>query len=121
MWYQQFDLRHFKILRDGRPIVDFDCADKCRLHNTTKEGMNFQDGIPSIPIDILEDHYVLVHVLNSMQDGTKNFCYPEQLEKPLRLELNLTVFLQDVTELVVLAERTCSVAVDKYGVVGKKI
>ena len=28
-WYQQFDLRQFKMLRGGQPIVDFDTADNC--------------------------------------------------------------------------------------------
>ena len=28
IWYQQFELRQFKILREGQPIVDFDAADK---------------------------------------------------------------------------------------------
>ena len=31
-WYQQFDLRQFRILRGGRPIVGFDTADSCRLY-----------------------------------------------------------------------------------------
>ena len=30
-WYQQFDLRQFRILRGDQPIVDFDAADICRL------------------------------------------------------------------------------------------
>ena len=30
-WYQQFDLRQIRILRDGQPILDFDLADNCRL------------------------------------------------------------------------------------------
>ena len=34
-WYQQFDLRQIRILRRGRPIVDFDAADNCRLFGTT--------------------------------------------------------------------------------------
>ena len=28
-WYQPFDLRQIRILRGGRPIVDFDAADNC--------------------------------------------------------------------------------------------
>ena len=59
-WYQQFDLRQFRILRGGQPIVDFDTADNCRRYVTTMKAMNFQDDIPSIPIDEFKDHYVLV-------------------------------------------------------------
>ena len=50
-WHQQFDLRQVRILRVGQPIVDFDTANNCRLYVTTMKAMNFQDDIPSIPID----------------------------------------------------------------------
>ena len=30
-WYQQFDLRQFRRLKGGQPIVDFDTADNCCL------------------------------------------------------------------------------------------
>ena len=66
-WYQQFELRQIRILRGGQPIVDFDAADNCRLYVTTMKAMNFQDDIPSIPIDIFKDHYVLVFDLTSIQ------------------------------------------------------
>ena len=54
--YQQFDLRQSWILKGGQPIVDLDAADNCRLYATTKKTMNFQDDIPSIPIDNIKDH-----------------------------------------------------------------
>ena len=76
-WYQQFDLRQIRILRGGQPIVDFDAAVNCRLYVTTMKAMNFQDDIPSIPIDKFKDHYVLVFDLTSMQDATENCYYPE--------------------------------------------
>ena len=81
--------------------------------------MNFQDDIPSIPIDKFKDHYVLVFDLTSMQDATENFHYPELVGEPLRLELKFTFPLEHVTELIVLGERMSSVAGDKFGVVGK--
>ena len=59
-WYQQFDLRQIRILRGGQPIVDFDTADNCRLYVTTMKALNFQDDIPSMPIDDFKDQYVLV-------------------------------------------------------------
>ena len=55
-----------------------------------------------------------------MQKATKNSHYPELVGEPLRLELNFTFPLEHVTELIVLGERMSSVAVDKFGVVGKK-
>ena len=119
--YQQFDLRQIRILRGGQPIVDFDTADNCRLYVTTMKAMNFQDDIPSIPIDDFKDHYVLVFDLTSMQDATENCHYPELVGEPLRLELNFTNPLENVTELIVLGERMSSVAVDKFGVVRKDV
>ena len=120
-WYQQFDLRQISILTGGQPIVDFDAADNCCLCVTTMKAMNFQDDIPSIPIDNFKDHYVLVFDLTSMQDATENCHYPELVGEPLRLELNFTFPLEHVTELIVLGERMSSLAVDKFGVVGKNI
>ena len=120
-WYQQLDLRQIRILRGGQPIVDFDTADNCCLHVTTMKAMNFQDDIPSIPIHDFKDHYVLVFDLTSMQDNTENCHYPKLFREPLRLKLNFTNPLENVTELIVLGERMSSAAVEKFGVVGKNV
>ena len=119
--YQHFDIRQIRILRGGQPIVDFDAVDNCRLYVTTMKAMNFQGDIPSIPIDNFKNHYVLVFDLTSMQDATEKCHYPELVGEPLRLELNFTFPLDHVTELIVLGERMSSVAVDKFGVVGKNV
>ena len=118
-WYQQFDLRQIRILRGGQPIVDYDTSDNCHLYVTTMKAMNFQDDLPSIPIDSFQDHYVLVFVLTSMQDATEQCHYPELVGEPLGLELNFNTALEHLTEVMVLGERMFSVAVDKFGVVGK--
>ena len=102
-------------------MVDFDTADNCRLYVTTMKAMNFQDVIPSIPIDDFKDHFVLVFDLTSMQDATENCHYPELVGEPLRLELNFINILENVTELFVLGERMSWVALDKFGVVGKNV
>ena len=120
-WYQQFDLRQIRILRGVQPIVDFDSADNCRLYVTTMKAMIFRDDIPSIPIDDFKDHYVLVFDLISVQNATENCHYLELVGEPLRLELNFTNLLENVTELIVLGERMSSVAVDKFGIVGKNV
>ena len=120
-WYKQFYLRQIRILRGGQPIVEFDTADDCRLYVTTMKAMNFQDDIPSIPIDYFKDNHVLVFDLTSMQDATENCHYPELVGEPLRLELNFTNLLENYTELIVLGERMLSVAVDRFGVVGKNV
>ena len=82
--------------------------------------MNFLDDAPSFPIDNFKDHYVLVFGLTSVQDATEICHYPELVGEPQWLELNFTLPLEHVAELVVLGERMSSVAVDKFGVVGKK-
>ena len=85
------------------------------------KAMNFQDDIPSIPNDDFKDHFVLVFDLTAMQDATENCHYPEFVGEPLRLELNFTNPLENDTELIVLAERMSSVAVDMFGVFGKNV
>ena len=82
---------------------------------------NFQDDIPSTPIDNSKDHHVLVFDMTSMQDATEKCHYPELVGELLRLELIFTFPQKHVTELIVLGERMSSVAVDKFGVVGKNI
>ena len=115
-WYRQFNLRQIRILRRGQPIVDFDAADNCRLYVTTMKAMNFQDDIPSIPIDNFKDHFVLVFDLTSMQNATEKCQYPELVGEPLNY-----FPLAHVTDFIVLGERMSSVAVDKFGVVGKNL
>ena len=64
LWYQQFILRHITIVRGGPPIldfvVDFDAAVNCRLYVTTMKTMNFQNVIPSFPIEKSKNNYVLL-------------------------------------------------------------
>ena len=85
--------------------------------------MNFQEDIPSIPIDNFKNHYALVFDFTSMQDATGNSPCPELVGEPLRQELKVKLFfpLEHVTELIVLGERMSLVAVDKFGVFGKNI
>ena len=86
-WYQHFSLRDIGILRGRQPIVHHDTTDNCRLYVTTMKAMNFQDDIPSILVDNIKDHYVLVVDLTSMQDATEHCHYPVLIGEPLRLEL----------------------------------
>ena len=58
--------------------------------------------------------------LISMKDVTENCQYPELVGEPLKLELNFTLPLEQVTELIALGELVSLIAVDKIGVVGKK-
>ena len=79
-WYQQFDPGQIRKFRGGQPIVDFDAADNCRLYVTTVKAMNFQDHIPSIPIENSRDHYVLMFDVTSMQHATEICQYTDKLE-----------------------------------------
>ena len=56
-----------------------------------------------------------------MQDDIENCQYPELVGESLRLELNFTFPQEHVTELIVMGERMSSVAVDKFGDVGKNM
>ena len=62
---------------------------------------------------------MLVFDLTSVQDATEHYHYPELIGEPLRLEFNFNEALESVTEVIILGERMSSVAVDKFGVVGK--
>ena len=101
--------------------MQHDTTNNCRLYVTTMEAMNFQDVIPSISVDNFKDHYVLVFELISMQDATEHCPYSELIGEPLRLELYFSSPLENVTEIIVLGERMSSVAVEKFGVVGKNL
>ncbi len=109
------------MLRGGQPFVYHDTTDNCCLYVTTMKAMNFQDNIPSIPVDNFKDHYLLVFDLTSIQDATENCHYPELIGEPLRLELYCSSPLENVTEVIVLGERMSCVAVDQCGVVGKNL
>ena len=118
-WYQQFDLRGLRILRGKQPTVHHDTTDECRMIVTTMKAMNFQDDISSTPVDNFKDQYALVFNLTFMQDATEHCHYPELIGEPLRLELYFSVPLENVTEIIVSGDRMSTVAVDKFGVLGK--
>ena len=75
-----FHLWQIRILRRDQPIVNVDSADTCCLCITKMKALNFQEDIPSIPIDNFKDHYVLILDLTSKQDATENCHYHEWLE-----------------------------------------
>ena len=64
---------------------------------------------------------MLVFDITSVQDAAEDYQYPELVGEPLRLELNFTFLLEDGTVVILLRERMSSVAVDKFGVVGRGI
>ena len=68
IWYQQFNLRRFLILRGGQSILDVDDADICYFYVTTLKAMNFQDDFFSISVDKFKNDYLLLSDLTSMRD-----------------------------------------------------
>ena len=76
------------------------------------KAMNFNEGIPELPIDFFTDHYLLVFDLTSLQDADENVHYPELSGESLRLEMFFERLLTNVTELNVLGERTSTVKID---------
>ena len=83
--------------------------------------MNFQDDIPYVPIDKFKDHFAPMFHLTSLQDATENCHNPELIGEPLRLEVNLTLRIENVIELIVSEEQMFSIAVDKFRVVGMTV
>ena len=59
--------------------------------------------------------------LASMQNATEHCDYPEFVGEPLRLDLYSSSPLAYVTEFIVLGERMSCVAMEKFGVVEKKL
>ena len=85
------------------------------------KAMNFQDDIPSIPVDNFKNHYVLVFDLTSMQDASEHLHYPEKFAEPLRLGLYFNSPPAKVIEVIVLGKHVSFAAVDKFVVVGKNL
>ena len=56
-----------------------------------------------------------------MQDDLENYRYRELVGESLRLELNFTIPLEQVTEFILMGEGISSTAVEKNGAVGENI
>ena len=59
--------------------------------------------------------------LTAMKGATEHCHCSDLIRPPLRFELYFSSPLKSVTKVIVLAERMSSVAVDKFGVVGKNL
>ena len=119
--YQKFDLREIRIVRGGRAIVSLDTREDCRAYVTTMKAMNFNEDIPALPLQVFQDHYILVFDLTSLQDAGECVHYPELTGESIRLELFFEYPLENVTEIIVLGERISTVKIDKFGTVGKNV
>ena len=86
-YYQKIGLRELRIVRRGRAIVSGDTINTCWAYITTRTAMNFNEEIPALPINIFQNHYVLVFDLTSLQDAGKKIHYPELSGEIIRLEM----------------------------------
>ena len=87
----------------------------------TRKPLKFHDDIPSILNDNFKHHYVLVFDLISLQHANDIYHYPELFREPLMLDINFSFPLKHVTEFIALGKRISPVAVDRFGVVRRKI
>ena len=85
------------------------------------KAMNFNEDIPALPLQVFQDHYILVFDLTSLQDAGECVHYPELTGESIRLELFFEYPLENVTEIIVLGERISTVKIDKFGTVGKNV
>ena len=119
--YQKFCLRELRIIRGGRAIVSVDTTNDCRAYLTTMKAMNFNEEVPALPIDLFQNHYVLVFDHTTLQDAGENIHYPELSGESIRLEMFFARPLTNGTELIVLGERMSTVKIDQFGTVAKSV
>ena len=85
--YQKFGLHELRIVRRGRAIVSVDTTNDCRAYVTTMKAMNFNEETPALPKNLIQNHYVLLFDLTSLQDAGENIHYPELSGRSIRLEM----------------------------------
>ena len=117
--YQQFHSRELRIIRGGRAIISLDTTSPCRPYVTTMKAMQFNEGFPALPMEDFQNHYILVFELTSLQDAAEHLLYTELSGECLRLEMFLSISLEQVTEVIVLGERLSNIQIDNFGTVAK--
>ena len=95
--YQQFHLRELRIIRGGIAIISLDTTSPCRPYVTTMKAMQFNEDFPALPLEDIQNHYILVFNLTSLQDAAEHLHYPELSGESLRLEMFFQFPLEQVT------------------------
>ena len=103
--YQQFHLRELRIIRDGRAIISLDTTSPCRPYVAAMKAMQFNEAFPALPKEDVQNLYILVLDLTSLQDTAERLHYPELSGESLRLEMFFHFPLEQLTEATVLGER----------------
>ena len=107
--YQHFHLRRLRSIRDGRAIISLDTTFPCRPCVTTMKAMQFNEGFPALTIEDFQNHYKQILDLTSVQDAAEQLHYPEFSGESLILEMFFQFPLEQVTEIIVLAERLSNI------------
>ena len=92
-----------------------------RQNLTTMKAMNFNEEVPALPNNLLQNHYVLVFDLTSLQDAVESIHHLELSRESIRLEMFFDRPLGNVTEIIVLGERMSTVKIDQFGTVAKNV
>ena len=82
--------------------------------------MQFNEQFPALPMVDFQNHYILVVDLTSLQDAAEQLHSPELSAESLRLDVFLFP-LEQVTEVIVFAERQSNIQTDKFGTVAKNV
>ena len=69
--YQQFHLRELRIIRGGRAIISLDTTSPCRPYVTTMKATQFNGDFPALFMEVIQNHYILVFDLTSLQDAAE--------------------------------------------------
>ena len=117
--YHQFHLRELIIIQGGRAIVSSDTTSPCRPYVTTMKAMHLNEDFPAPPMEDFQNHSILVFDLTSLQDASEQLHYPELSGESLRLEMFFQFPLEQVTEMIVLGEKTSNVQNIKFRTVAK--
>ena len=83
--YQQFYLRELRIIQGGRAIVSLDTTSPCHPSVTTRKAMQPNEDLPTLPMEVFQNHCILVFVLTSLQDAAEQLHYPDISGESLRL------------------------------------
>ena len=67
------------------------------------------EDFPAVPIEVFQNHCILVFDLPSLQDAAEQLHYAELSGESLRLEMFYQFTLEQVTEVIVLGEKVSNV------------
>ena len=87
---------------------------------TTLKTMQFNEKFPALPMEDIQNDYVLVIDFTSLQDAAEQLHQPELSAQRLRLELFFQIALEQVAEVLVLGKRLSNIQIDKFGIFVRK-